>query len=131
MKRTITLIAAALLAASATTRPASAGRFRCSTPDDGASYGAYYGEADTSSRWHGGYYDVAWGRPVALVVPPTAHLQTHYSWGVGGFRVTPIYHQYELGNPTSGDYDRAWFQPTPRWPSSTDQFGDYYIRGPW
>ena len=127
MKRSIIFIAAALLAASAGTQQASAGWFRCCTPG----YGTYYGEADTSYRWHGDYYDVAWGRPVALVVPPTAGTQTHWSWGVGGTRVTPIYHQYELGYPMPGDYDRSWFQPTPRWPSSTDQFGDYYIRGPW
>ncbi len=130
MKRTITLIAAALLAASAGTRQASAGRFRCCTPDS-TGYGTYYGEADTSYRWHGNYYDVAWGRPVALVVPPTARTETHWSWGVGGFRVTPVHHQFELGYPTYGDYDRNWFRPTPRWPTSTDQFGDYYIRGPW
>ena len=26
---------------------------------------------------------------------------------------------------------KVWFRSTPPWPSSTDQFGDYYIRGPW
>ena len=33
--------------------------------------------------WHGGYYDAAWGAPVAVVVPPTAESQTHLGWGVG------------------------------------------------
>ena len=127
MKRSITLIAAVLLAASVGTRQASAGGFCCSTPDYGG--GVNYGEADTSYCWHGGYYDVAWGRPLALVVPPTARTQAHWSWGVGGFRVTPIYHQYGLGYPMYGEC--RCFQPTPRWPSCTDQFGDYYIRGPW
>ncbi len=80
--------------------------------------------------WHGGYYDVAWGAPVAVLVPPTAESQTHLGWGVGATRVTPIQHQFHRGypGPVPGD---AGFLPTPRWPSSTDQFGDYYIRGPW
>ena len=81
--------------------------------------------------WHGGYYDVAWGTPVAVLVPPTAEAQTHWGWGVGATRVTPIPHQFHRDYPGPGKYKRSWFRPTPRWPSSTDQFGDYYIRGPW
>jgi len=81
--------------------------------------------------WHGGYYDVAWGMPVAVVVPPTAESQTHWGWGVGATRVTPIQHQFHRNYPGSGMFKRSWFRPTPPWPSSTDQFGDYYIRGPW
>ena len=81
--------------------------------------------------WHGGYYDVAWGVPVAVVVPPTAENQTHLGWGVGATRVNPIQHQYQRNYPGPGYYNRSWFRPTPPWPSSTDQFGDYYIRGPW
>ncbi len=81
--------------------------------------------------WHGNNYDVAWGTPVAVVVPPTAESQTHWGWGVGATRVTPIQHQYQRNYPGPSPYNRSWFQPTPRWPSSTDQFGDYYIRGPW
>ena len=81
--------------------------------------------------WHGGYYDNAWGMPVAVVVPPTAESQTHWGWGVGATRVTPIQHQFQRGYPGPGSYNRSWFRPTPPWPSSTDQFGDYYIRGPW
>ncbi|MFZ1933216.1 MAG: hypothetical protein WCB27_22420 [Thermoguttaceae bacterium] len=81
--------------------------------------------------WHGGYYDVAWGMPVAVLVPPTAESQTHWNWGVGATRVTPIQHQFHRGWPGPGVYERSWFRPTPHWPSSTDQFGDYYVRGPW
>ncbi len=81
--------------------------------------------------WHGDYYDTAWGMPVAVLVPPTAESQTHWGWGVGATRVTPIQHQFQRGYPGPGEYNRAWFRPTPHWPSSTDQFGDYYIRGPW
>ncbi len=81
--------------------------------------------------WHGGYYDVAWGMPLAAVVPPTAESQTHWGRGVGATRVTPIQHQFHRNYPGPGVFRRSWFRPTPPWPSSTDQFGDYYIRGPW
>jgi hypothetical protein len=115
--------AAALLSASGWTSEAVAG------------FGSLKGRATPSQSqtypWHGGYYDAAWGMPVALVVPPTAENQVHYNWGVGGMRVTPIQHQFERGYPGPGAYNRSWFRPTPPWPSSTDQFGDYYIRGPW
>jgi len=80
--------------------------------------------------WHGDYYDVAWGVPVALVVPPTAERQAHLGWGVGATRVTPIEHQFGRGYP-GPSVPGGPFYPTPPRPSSTDQFGDYYIRGPW
>ena len=80
--------------------------------------------------WHGEYYDVAWGVPVALVVPPTAEKQAHLGSGVGATRVTPISHQFSSGYPLQVERGGP-FHPTPPWPSSTDQFGDYYIRGPW
>jgi hypothetical protein len=84
------------------------------------------------SPWHGSYYDTAWGMPVAVLVPPTAKSQVHWDWGVGATRITPIPHQFQRGYPGPGTtYNRTWFRPTPAWPSSTDQFGDYYIRGPW
>jgi hypothetical protein len=89
-----------------------------------------YREAQTYP-WHGGYYDAAWGMPVALVVPPTAENQTKMGWGVGNTRVVPINHQFERNYPGEGVYNRAWFRPTPPWPSDTDQFGVYYVRGPW
>ena len=60
-----------------------------------------------TSPWHGGYYDVAWGMPVAVVVPPTAESQTHYGWGVGATRVTPIQHQFERAYPGPGAYNRV------------------------
>jgi len=81
--------------------------------------------------WHNTYYDPAWGQPVALVVPPTAEMQTQYGWGVGGTRVTPIYHQFQ--RPYPGPYAGGGgpFSPTPYWPSDTTQFGVHYVRGPW
>lgn len=80
--------------------------------------------------WHGAYYDPAWGAPTALVVPPTASLQTKWSWGVTGTDVVPIYHQFgrQYPGPYGGGYG---FIPTPTIPGSTDEFGVYYVRGPW
>ena len=89
-----------------------------------------YRRAQTTP-WHGNYYEPAWGMPVALVVPPKAEVQTNYSWGVGGYRVTPIYHQFERNYAAPGPYDPARFRATPPWPSDTNQFGVYYVRGPW
>lgn len=80
--------------------------------------------------WHGGYYNLAWGQPVAVVVPPTAGRQTKWGWGVTNTEVRPIWHQY--ARPYPGPFGGgAGFAPQPYWPSHTDQFGYYYIRGPW
>jgi hypothetical protein len=124
MKRSLILVAAAaLLAASGWTREAAAhcfARARIAANFQSQMY-----------PWHGSYYDTAWGVPVAVVVPPSAENQTHLGWGVGATRITPIQHQFQRNYPGASEYNRGFFQPTPRWPSSTDQFGDYYIRGPW
>ncbi len=82
--------------------------------------------------WHAPYYHTQWGTPLALVVPPQATSQAHWSWGVSGSRLTPIYPQYGLSFP--GGLKAAGGQGlygTPAWPSDTSQFGVYYIRGPW
>jgi hypothetical protein len=80
--------------------------------------------------WHGGYYHAAWGTPVALVVPPTAEVQTDWGWGVSNARMTTIRHQFAL--PYPGPYPGGeGFRATPPWPSDTRQFGVYYVRGPW
>lgn len=125
MKRfLIPAVVAATLAAGVWPREAMAGRH-------GSLKGRVAYEDSQTYPWHGDYYDVAWGTPVAVVVPPTAENQVHLGWGVGATRVTPIQHQFGHGYFDGGVYDRSWFRPTPRWPSSTDQMGDYYIRGPW
>ena len=49
---------------------------------------------NANTSWHGGYQNVEWGRPVALILPPTARMQTEYSWGVGRTRMSPINHQF-------------------------------------
>lgn len=123
MKRLLILTAAAMLAAGGWTTEATAGH--------GGLKGSVAYRQSQTRPWHGDYYDVAWGTPVAVVVPPTAEAQTHLGWGVGATRVTPIQHQFGRGYPGPGVYNRAWFRPTPAWPSNTDQFGDYYVRGPW
>lgn len=80
--------------------------------------------------WHGSYNQIQYGRPLALVVPPTAHMRQTYSWGVGQNLTHPIYHQYQHNTSSPGAYG-ARFRGTPAWPSHTDQFGAYYVRGPW
>jgi hypothetical protein len=117
---TLVLLATLAAAAIAPTQTASAGSLR----DEKIACMA------GSVPWHGNYYHVMWGQPVALVVPPTAARQSHYSWGVANTRVTPIWHQFQ--RPYPGAYVGPYgFYGTPQWPSSTDQFGVYYVRGPW
>ena len=86
--------------------------------------------------WHAGYYHTTWGAPVALVVPPTARMQTRWGWGVAQSTMSPLYHQFERPYPGSSvgqGYGSGVMplRPTPHWPSHTDQFGVYYVRGPW
>jgi len=87
----------------------------------------------SAGAWHGHHYHTEWGRPVAMVVPPTAGRQTKWSWGVANTTSTPIYHQYGRQYPGAGPHlaPGSGFRPTPYWPSHTDQFGVYYVRGPW
>lgn len=82
--------------------------------------------------WHSAWYDPAEGRPIALVVPPTAEFQTQYSWGVPSSRVAPIYHQFRRPYPGPGAIGGgSRLMPTPNQPSDTVQFGVHAIRGPW
>ena len=81
--------------------------------------------------WHGQYRHTATGKPVSLVVPPIANLQTHYRWGVPSTTVTPIHHQYGRSYPGDGGGYAPQFRSTPYWPSNTGQFGVYYVRAPW
>jgi hypothetical protein len=83
--------------------------------------------------WHSAWYDPAEGRPIALVVPPTAEFQTQYGWGVPSSRVAPIYHQFRRPYPGPGAVAGGGgrFLPTPNQPSDTVQFGVNAVRGPW
>jgi hypothetical protein len=88
------------------------------------------------SSWHAGYYHTEWGAPLALMVPPTVRSHTRWSWGVAQSSVLPLYHQFERpypGPPIGAMYGdgSGSLRPTPRWPSHTDQFGVYPVRGPW
>ncbi len=81
--------------------------------------------------WHGGYYHQMYGQPLALVVPPTAHMRQTLSWGVSQNLMYPIHHQFGRSANSPGAAPQGGFRPTPNWPSHTDQFGVYYVRGPW
>ena len=81
--------------------------------------------------WHGAYAYQNYGQPLALVVPPTAHMRQTLSWGVSQNLMYPIHHQYGRSANSPGLGAPGQFAPTPHWPSHTDQFGVYYVRGPW
>jgi hypothetical protein len=96
----------------------------------------WYQDYDRGARWfnanipwHAPYAHATWRHPVALIVPPTANMQTNYSWGVARTRMTPIYHQFARPFVPPGAGGVA--SPAPNWPSDTNQVGVYYIRGPW
>lgn len=82
-------------------------------------------------NWNGNYANSAYGQPVALVVPPTANLQTNWGWGVGSSRVSRIEHQAQRNYPGTGPFGNLPWLKTPLWPSDTTQFGVNYVRGPW
>ena len=67
----------------------------------------------------------------------SAHGQKHtdYSWGVPSMRVSRNDHQFQRpfpgGSAVFGPGGGYGFLPTPYYPSDTNQFGVYYVRGPW
>jgi len=82
-------------------------------------------------NWHGNYAHSAYGQPMAMVVPPTANLQTNWGWGVGSSRISRIDHQFGRDYPGTGGVGAGQFNRLPRWPHDTTNFGVYYVRGPW
>jgi hypothetical protein len=86
-------------------------------------------EQSMNRPWHGEYYWLRTGQPTALVVPPTVTMQSNYSWGVSQNTMTPVWHQFSGKAPNGGG--GGMFRATPYWPSHTDQFGVYPVRGPW
>jgi hypothetical protein len=81
-------------------------------------------------NWNRNYAYTDYGQPTALVVPPTAQLQTNWGWGVASSRISRIDHQFQRNYPGAGPFGgRA--RPTPPWPSDTTQFGIYPVRAPW
>jgi hypothetical protein len=81
-------------------------------------------------NWNRNYAYTDYGLPTALVVPPTAQLQTNYGWGVASSRISRIDHQFQRNYPGNAQFGGP-FRPTPVWPSDTTQFGIYPVRGPW
>ena len=81
--------------------------------------------------WHGAYANTSYGVPTALVVPPTSHTIAAWGWGVTGSEIRPVYHQFGRYYPGAIDATGGMYLPTPAWPSHTDQFGIYPVRGPW
>lgn len=82
--------------------------------------------------WHGNYKHWHYQQPLALVVPPTANTYSTMGWGVGQTEIRSLHHQFKRDYPGAyGGGDGSQFRPTPYWPSHTDQFGVYYLRGPW
>ncbi len=95
-----------------------------------STWGDYWARNQAMQRpWHGDYYYLKTGQPTALIVPPNVTMQQNYSWGVSQNTMTPVYHQFGQG-PASGS-GGGMFRATPYWPSHTDQFGIYPVRGPW
>lgn len=81
-------------------------------------------------NWNRNYAYTDYGQPTALVVPPTANMQTNWGWGVASSRISRIDHQFQRNYAGGGPFGgRA--RPTPVWPSDTSQWGVYYVRGPW
>ena len=81
-------------------------------------------------NWNRNYAYTDYGQPTALVVPPTAQLQTNWGWGVASSRISRIDHQFQRNFPGYGQFGGP-FRPTPVWPSDTTEFGVYYVRAPW
>jgi hypothetical protein len=81
--------------------------------------------------WHGSYYHQMYGQPLAMVVPPTVSMRQTYSWGVSQNLMYPVHHQFGRSANSPGAAAPGSFYGTPQWPSHTDQFGVYYVRGPW
>jgi hypothetical protein len=125
MNRKLILLAVVTAAASLCSAP----RARASDPYAVAQVWAHNFAMDRP--WHGNYYAQRFGAPTALVVPPTAHMRQTFSWGVSQNLMYPIHHQFGRSATAPGAAPRGTFLPTPPWPSHTDQFGYYYVRGPW
>ena len=131
------MIAAAMLASAALTAHAQNGEsyeVETNRVQDYTVAGQGQGQVfvPEQSTWHAGYYHTMWGRPVALVVPPTVTHETNWGWGIGNTRINPVYAQYQ-GPMTAqaSQYPYGPHRPTPYYVSDTLQFGVYYIRGPW
>lgn len=82
------------------------------------------------TNWHANYAHSEYGAPLALVVPPTAQLQTNWSWGAPSLSISRIDHQFGRNYNGPAPFGTG-FRRTPVWPSNTHQFGVYHVRAPW
>jgi hypothetical protein len=86
----------------------------------------------SATPWHGDYAYTPWGGPVALIVPPHADTIASWSWGVSQSEIRPLHHQFGRAQPPGAFFgETSPYLTTPQWPSHTDQFGIYPVRGPW
>jgi hypothetical protein len=81
-------------------------------------------------NWHANYAHTQYGQPVAVVVPPTANMQTNWGWGVSSSRVSRMDHQFGRNYMGPGPFGGP-FRNTPAWPQDTNQFGAYNVRSVW
>ena len=63
------------------------------------------------------------------MIPPSSS-RSAVTDTTAGTRVTGIRAKFKAIELAPGVYDPRGFYPTPRWPSSTDQLGTYYVRAP-
>ena len=83
----------ALLVAAATVALACAGRAEAY---DETHHGHNARYRASLRPWHGRWYNVQYGQPVAIVIPPTAEMSTDYAWGSVSSRMTRIISAYPL-----------------------------------
>jgi hypothetical protein len=104
----------------------------CCTGDGGCGGNCYMLAIDRAQwyNWNRNYAYTDYGQTTALVVPPTANMQTNWGWGVASSRMSRIDHQFQRNFPGYGTFGGP-ARPTPVWPSDTTQFGVYYVRAPW
>jgi hypothetical protein len=127
-KWSFSLLASVVLFATAV-QNATAGGPYCYATKRADVIGRYYA---AQRPWHGPYAYTPWGVPAALVVPPNAKTHTSFSWGVAQSEMVPLYHQFHRDYPGGMAIGGgANINPTPYWPSHTDQLGVFPVRGPW
>ena len=71
------------------------------------------------------------GADHTVVVPPNVNMMRSQGWGVCGSQMMPLYSQYGTAYPGAVAGSPVRFLTRPAAPSNTQQFGYYYIRGPW
>lgn len=121
-----------LIAASMVTMLTAMSQQDASAGDPYAQYQVWSHNFAMDRPWHGGYAAMSYGQPTALVVPPTVHMRQTYSWGVSQNLMYPVHHQFGRNATSPGAAAAGSFRNTPwPWRSNTDQYGYYYVRGPW